>query len=83
VSKFFYGGYSLEGDVSPHTHSNDARKTVNGLVVGYLGDRAEKRLMRVSGIEREANMLGSIKTIRFMPVIDTSDNYSRINDEVE
>lgn len=43
VSKFFYGGYSLENNVSPHTHSNDARKTVNQLVVGYLEDQAPKK----------------------------------------
>ena len=42
ISKFFYGGYSLENDnkVAPHTHSNDARKVVNQLVVGILGEEA-------------------------------------------
>jgi cytochrome b involved in lipid metabolism len=47
VSKFFYGGYSLEGNVIPHTHSNDARKTVNQLVVGYLEEEVKNRLMKV------------------------------------
>lgn len=38
VSKFFYGGYSLEvGMLSkPYTHSNDARKIVNTLIVAKL-----------------------------------------------
>ena len=35
VSKFFYGGYSLENiiKVSPHFHSNVARNIVNQLVI--------------------------------------------------
>ena len=35
--------------------------------------------MRIAGLERE---VGNAKTIKFMPVIDTSDNYGRMtNDE--
>ena len=39
ISKFFYGGYSLENEskVEAHAHSNDARLIVNQLVVGYIG----------------------------------------------
>lgn len=37
VSKFFYGGYSLESGIKPHTHTNVARKVVNSLVIGRLG----------------------------------------------
>jgi cytochrome b involved in lipid metabolism len=41
VSKYFYGGYSLEGGVRPYTHSNVARSIVNSLIVGRLNDTAE------------------------------------------
>ena len=36
ISKFFYGGYSLEnkGRLAPYTHSNDARIAVNYLIIG-------------------------------------------------
>jgi cytochrome b involved in lipid metabolism len=29
ISKYYYGGYSLEQGVRNHTHTNDARKVVN------------------------------------------------------
>ena len=42
VSKFFYGGYSLENieKVKEHVHSNDARKIVNCLIVGHLENKS-------------------------------------------
>ena len=45
ISKFFYGGYSLENQskVPEHAHSNDARKIVNGLIVGRLIQEASTR----------------------------------------
>lgn len=41
ISKFFYGGYSLEGNLGPrpaagHKHSNYARKIVNQLIIAQL-----------------------------------------------
>ena len=38
VSKYFHGGYSLENlkKVNEHRHSNDARMTVNKLIIGIL-----------------------------------------------
>ena len=38
ISKYFYGGYILENQVgiSPHTHSNVARKIVNSLIVARI-----------------------------------------------
>lgn len=43
ISKFFYGGYSLENahGLAPYNHSNIARLTVNTLVVGRLQERAK------------------------------------------
>ena len=40
ISKFFYGGYSMEGNLSGkpvagHVHSNYARLIVNDLIVGH------------------------------------------------
>jgi len=39
ISKFFYGGYSLENNLGPqpsrgYTHSNYAKMIVNSLIVG-------------------------------------------------
>ena len=37
ISKYFYGGYSLEPQtVSPHRHSDQARQIVNSLTVARL-----------------------------------------------
>ena len=38
ISKFFYGGYSMENynKLKPHTHSNIARWTVDTLIIGKL-----------------------------------------------
>lgn len=36
ISKFFYGGYSLETGNSAWTHSNYARLIVNQLTIGRL-----------------------------------------------
>lgn len=38
ISKFFYGGYSLETShgLKPYTHSNIARYVCNTLVIGRL-----------------------------------------------
>ena len=40
ISKFFYGGYNMEGNlrgkpVAGHAHSNYARLIVNDLIVGH------------------------------------------------
>ena len=45
------------------------------MVVGYLDEEASKRQMKISGLERQA---GAASTIKFIPVIDTSDNYTRM-----
>jgi hypothetical protein len=50
ISKYFYGGYSLETEdfPKPWTHSNMARKVVNSIIVGRLGDRAEEDTYKIS-----------------------------------
>lgn len=40
ISKFFYGGYSMEGNLSGspssgHIHTNYARYIVNDLIIGH------------------------------------------------
>ena len=52
ISKFFYGGYSLEpsSKLAPHTHSNIGRKIINTLVIGKLNYSAP--FMRVKVKER-------------------------------
>jgi hypothetical protein len=49
VSKFFYGGYSLEngGGSSPHIHSNIARCIVNSLVIARLEEKAKTFAARI------------------------------------
>lgn len=36
VSKFFFGGYSMDTGSSPHFHSNIARMVMNSLIIGKL-----------------------------------------------
>lgn len=68
ISKFFYGGYSLENQskVPEHSHSNDARKIVNTLIVGRLVREAVSREVEIASVDRSANKRGSIKTIKFV-----------------
>jgi cytochrome b involved in lipid metabolism len=78
ISKFFHGGYSLENinKVDPHTHSNDAKLIVQKLVVGKLDYPVYKRLTEIVCLERDANMNGSVKTIKFaspLPHLKTSN----------
>jgi hypothetical protein len=67
ISKFFYGGYSLENQskVPAHSHSNDARKIVNTLIVGRLAQEAQSSNMKIASVDRSANKRGSVKTIKF------------------
>ena len=54
VSKFFYGGYSLENIVNPvpnYKHSNEARRIVNKLIIGKLIDSAPTKIMEVEKSE--------------------------------
>mmetsp|Transcript_1317 Transcript_1317/g.1691 ORF Transcript_1317/g.1691 Transcript_1317/m.1691 type:complete len:290 (-) Transcript_1317:1036-1905(-) len=53
VSKFFYGGYSQENEagLKPHTHSSIARNVVEKLIVGRLVEEANRRLMKIGGLE--------------------------------
>ena len=52
ISRFFHGGYSLENfqKVPHHTHTNDARKIVNALIIAKLENTVQRRLMTVSHI---------------------------------
>lgn len=70
VSKFFYGGYSLENKikVSEHRHSNDARMIVNDLIIGRLERSSNIRQMKIKVVDRISNQTGSIKTIEFQDV---------------
>ena len=80
VSKFFYGGYSLENQqgykVENHVHSNDARKVVNTLIIGKLERDASYRVMSTTPSQQwvDANKSGTTKTIKF--VTETGDNQS-------
>ena len=51
VSKFFYGGYSLEPSTNEtdleNIHSSDARKIVNRLIIGKLEGNVQRRLMKI------------------------------------
>jgi len=67
VSKFFHGGYALENidKVANHLHSTDARRAVNSLIIGRLVDEAPVKLVTVLEVDRNANLSGSCRTIRF------------------
>jgi hypothetical protein len=49
VSKFFYGGYTLENEdfPKPWAHSNMARKVVNSIIVGRLGEKASEEIFKI------------------------------------
>jgi hypothetical protein len=69
VSKFFYGGYSMENKnfPKPFTHSNMARKVVNSIIVGTLEAKAPEGVYKI--IER-AKVNDSTHTITFKSVSD-------------
>lgn len=74
VSKFFHGGYALENlpgfEMKVHTHSRDARRVVNSLIIGRLEAPAKRKLLLVEKSQRDANETGTIKTILFDGVIN-------------
>ena len=82
VSKFFHGGYSLENvdKVPEHTHSNDARKVVNSLIIGRLEGSVHKRLMQVKSSQRNANGAGNVKTFEFVEAPQAAVAESEGND---
>eukprot|EP00347_Sterkiella_histriomuscorum_P024123 403332230 len=49
ISKFFYGGYTLEtsSGLKPHTHSNMARHILNSLVIARLEEKAKSFAARI------------------------------------
>ena len=49
-----------------HSHSNDARKIVNTLIVGRLAEEALSKDMKIASVDRSANKRGSVKTIKFV-----------------
>ena len=67
ISKFFYGGYSLENKdkVDHHVHSTSAKKIANKLAIGYLTEKIAERIMNIDSVDRQANKSGSTKTIKF------------------
>lgn len=73
VSKFFYGGYSLESYVTPHHHSNKARIAVNSLIIGVLEKNVDSRIMKVKS-STFANNNESIRTIKFEQVKEDVSN---------
>lgn len=48
ISKYFYGSYILENDLSPHVHSNIARRIVNEIAVGKLKENVPPYTMVIS-----------------------------------
>lgn len=67
VSKFFFGGYSLENidQVEHHLHSASAKKIANKLAIGHLTEQAPERMMVINQIDRSASISGSTKTFMF------------------
>ena len=67
ISKFFYGGYALENTakLSPHTHTSDARRAVNKLIIARLENPTRTDLMTASKVQRDANDAGNIKVVQF------------------
>ena len=62
VSKFFYGGYTLEtsSGMKPHFHSNSARHIVNSLVIARLEEKAHSfatRIVNSSEVGKNTNCI--------------------------
>ena len=66
VSKYFYGGYSLENinPVKPHKHSNAARRLIDKYSIGYLERKAPIQMMKIK-YAKKANETGSSQSIIF------------------
>lgn len=81
VSKFFYGGYALEhsGGMQPHTHSNNARRSLNTLVVATIMSTNSIKRMQIES-STAANQTGTISTVNLISVPNQkADNaYSRL-----
>lgn len=60
ISKLFYGGYHLEGSVSPHQHEGHARELMQGLIIASLVRQAPKQEARI--VENKA-LNASTKTV--------------------
>ena len=58
-----------------HAHSNEARKIVNTLAIGRLDRFANERVVKIAGLERNANQTGSTKTFRFEIEPSKVDSY--------
>lgn len=80
VSKYFYGGYSMENqDKVPHNiHSNDARKIVTKLCVGFISEQAPIRIMKLEKVDRIATNSGTVKTFRFGMAQKYDDELERL-----
>ena len=48
ITKYFYGSYNLERDVTPHVHTNIARRIVNELAIARIFDHAPQFTMSVN-----------------------------------
>ena len=66
VSKYFYGGYSLENinPVKPHKHSNAARRLIDKYSIGYLDRKAAIQMMKIKH-SAQANQTGTSQSILF------------------
>lgn len=62
ISKFFYGGYSQESNLSPHTHSNEARKALNTLIVATLVQEVSTEIFKIS---ESQSLTSSITSVTF------------------
>jgi hypothetical protein len=48
ITKYFYGSYNLERDVTPHVHTNIARRILNELAIARIFDHAPQYTMSVN-----------------------------------
>lgn len=84
ISKFFYGGYVLEGNInvrnppSGYLHSNYARQVVNKLAVAQLVREPETILCTLDNVDsRFASTSKSTRTV-FLNAINKSKKYPQV-----
>ena len=64
ISKFFYGGYTLEnGRTLPHTHTNIARYVVNSLVIAKL---EEETPVHIGVVEDKHSINSNTSVFKFV-----------------
>ena len=66
ITKYFFGGQALEPrKVSPHQHSNAAKRILKSLIIGKLGNTTPTQYMKLNKMDSALNKSGTIIVYKF------------------